>query len=231
MASDQSATVLFPGAGSFGGEFRPLLDRFGPAASMVRYPGRSGRNFGIPAPSFELLVLSCRDQVVAGSAGRTVLFGHSFGAYVAYATALELHRAGQRIAALVVSGADAPSRLSVPESVTGSPAATRSYLEGVDPELLAEAPSDDWRDIVVETVAQDLRLLGEFDTGAAGRLSCPVFAVRGAGDPISSDEGLADWRQNTDGDVRTRRFDGGHSDFLRSAACADWYRQLCDILY
>jgi surfactin synthase thioesterase subunit len=78
-----SARFFFPGAGSFGGETPP-------GAVLIRYPGRYGRGFGVPAASFDAVVDACAAQLARRSPTRPVLVGHSYGAYVAYATALRL---------------------------------------------------------------------------------------------------------------------------------------------
>jgi surfactin synthase thioesterase subunit len=210
-----TAVACFPGAGSFGGEFQALLDQLGPAARLVRYPGRYGRGFGVPAPSFDALVTGCAEQVT----GPTVLFGHSFGAYVAYATALRVPAA-----TLVVAGAAAPARMTVPDHAIGSPADAARYLDDIDPGVLAAAPSPDWRDIVVETAIQDLRLLTGFDAAAAAPVDCPLVAVRGSTDPLTTDAGIADWAACTTAAFRAHAMPGGHSDYLRTEAFTTWLR-------
>lgn len=208
--------VFFPGAGSFGSEFRSLPGSRNPGASVVRYPGRYGRDFGTPAASFEDLVRACAEQVSAGPAN-PVLFGHSFGAYVAYAVTLRLRESGLGIRRLVVAGANAPSRLSVPEQAMSSLSAARGYLSDIDSAALAEAPSEDWREIVAETAVSDLRLLSQFDPASSGRVHCPVLAIRGAADPLTSDAGIREWRHYTQEAFSCRAVPGGHSEFLRSA--------------
>jgi surfactin synthase thioesterase subunit len=141
---------------------------------------------------------------------------------VAYATALRLQDAGTPVALLAVAGAPPPGRLAVPELATRSPAAAAAYLDSVDPGALADAPSGEWREIVVETALQDLRLLRQFCD--RGRVSGPILAVRGDADPLTSDADLAGWSGATDGTLTRRTFPGGHSDFLRTAACTSWLR-------
>lgn len=204
------ATAFFPGAGSFGDELRPLIDACRPAGFLVRYPGRFGHGSGTPADSFDAVVTACAEQLV-GQAGHPVLFGHSYGAYVAYATALRMRDAGG-VAGLVVVGADAPARLVVPPAALTD---TERYLSGVDPQALAGASSQEWRAIVVDTAAQDLRLLAQFDTATSARLKCPVLAVRGAADRLTSDDGIGEWRHYTDGGFCARVLPGEHSTVLR----------------
>src|ERR1700722_4222949 len=125
------SAVFFPGAGSFGREFRLLVDELKPAAWLVRYPGRYGRDFGTPAESFDEVVLACTEQVTSRAPAPPVLFGHSFGAYVAFA--LKRQETATGVGALVTVGACAPGRFEVSEQATGTPSEAVRYLESVDP--------------------------------------------------------------------------------------------------
>ncbi|MFB7741757.1 thioesterase II family protein [Streptomyces sp. NPDC056132] len=214
--------VFFPGAGSFGGEFRPLTRALGPESRLVRYPGRQGRDFGVPAPSFDAVVRACAEQIVRHAMVRPLLFGHSYGAYVACATAARLRESGIEVASLVAAGAAGPGRLELPGPAVNGPAEAVAYLEEVDPGLLAQAPSDEWREIVAETTVWDLRLLGEFDPAQEPPLPCPVLAARGADDPLTTRDSIADWENATTGRFTSRTFPGGHSDLLASPDCASW---------
>lgn len=187
-----------------------------PASRLVRYPGRFGSGFGVPAPSFEALVTACAAQLEGG----TVLFGHSFGAYLAYASAV---RRPDAVALLVVAGAPAPARMVVP--AVGDPGAAARYLDDVDPGMLAEAPSDEWREIVAETAIQDLRLLAGFDPAGYPPVRCPIVAVRGRGDPLTADATLAEWSTCTRAGFAGHTVPGGHSDYLRTPPFARWLRR------
>jgi surfactin synthase thioesterase subunit len=224
------STVFFPGAGSFGREFRLLVDELKPEAWLVRYPGRYGRDFGTPAGSFDGLVRACTEQITSRAPARPVLFGHSFGAYVAFATALKLQETATGVGALVAAGACAPMRFEVSGQATGTPLQAARYLESVDPIALADAPSADWREIVGELAVHDLRLLKQFDAAQATSVHCPILTARGHADPLTSDSGVADWERYTDGLFSQHVFPGGHSDFLRSTACISWIRETREAL-
>ena len=191
---------MFPGAGSFGSDCQELLR----SGRLVKYPGRFGR--GGPAASFGALVSACAEQVAAQ---RPVLVGHSFGAYVAYAVAGVLEASGTEVDRLVVLGAVAPDRHSVaPESISD----TEAYLERVAPGLV----SGEWRDVVVETAAHDMKLLSGFRASDHPVLRCPVFAGYGEKDPLTSADGVAAWAEVTTSGFEQRQFPGGHSDLLAS---------------
>ncbi|WP_052844930.1 thioesterase II family protein [Streptomyces sp. NRRL S-31] len=219
---DDASTVFFPGAGSFGAEFRPLTRALGRTSWPVRYPGRPGRDFGVPAGSFDAVARACAEQILRRPAARVLLFGHSYGAYVAYATAARLREAGAEVAALLAVGAAGPGRLRVPEQAAAGPAGAAAFLDRADPGALAGAPSDDWRTVVAETAAQDLALLRGFDPATVPGLACPVLAARGAEDPLTTDDTIAAWQHTTTGPFSRRTFPGGHSDLLSAPECASW---------
>jgi surfactin synthase thioesterase subunit len=228
MIDTARGTVFFPGAGSFGREVQPLIDALKPAAWLVRYPGRHGKGFGVPAESFDAVVRACAEQVTRRAPANPILFGHSFGAYVAYASAIRLAAAGIEVSALVTVGASAPGRLAVSERATETAAGAAAYLDSVDPGALADAPSDEWREIVIETTMQDLRHLRQFPQTSSTGIECPIFAVRGDADPLTSDDSIDEWQRHTNGDFSRHVFPGNHSDFLRSPRCIAWIREIRD---
>ncbi|SFT37172.1 Surfactin synthase thioesterase subunit [Actinopolyspora lacussalsi subsp. righensis] len=224
MGEISGDTILFPGAGSFGGELRPIIRELGPMAWLVKYPGRFGKDFGAAAESFEEIVQSCTTQASCRASARSVLFGHSFGAYVAYATAAKMEELGMEISALVVVGATAPMRLEVSETVSSTPSGTAAYLDSVDPAMLADLPSDEWREIIIDTAMHDLRLLRQFTTLQCRPVNCSILAIHGDSDPLTSDTGVGEWEHATHGEFSRHVFSSGHSDFLRSPAYASWFR-------
>jgi surfactin synthase thioesterase subunit len=222
VTTERPGILVLPGAGSFGGELKPLLDELRPAARTARYPGRFGRDFGRDT-TFAEVVDACADQARDLPAERVILVGHSFGAYVAHATAAELERRATPVHALVVVGADAPQLLTVAQGVGSDRSAVAAYLESIDPRLLPD-PSDEWRDVVLDTAMRDLRMLAHYSAAPRPRPRCPVLAARGAADPLTSSEGMAGWADATAGTCVQRTFPGGHSDLLTTSAFADWLR-------
>lgn len=221
--SESPGVFVFPGAGSFGGELRALVREFEPSAWLIRYPGRFGRDFGRAAASFTEIVGACVAQVSRRRPNRPVFVGHSFGAYVAYATATRLAELGTAIDALVVVGATAPGLLAVPESVTRSRSDLAAYLAELYPE---SDVSDDWRDVIVDTAMQDLRLLKEFTPSEYPKLRCPVHAARGGTDQLTTTSGISEWEITTSAHSTHRVFAGGHSNLLHEPEFVSWLHEV-----
>ncbi|GAA2707155.1 thioesterase II family protein [Micromonospora olivasterospora] len=215
--------IVFPGAGSFGGELRAVVREFQPSAWLAHYPGRFGRDFGKPAESFTAVVKYCVAQIVRRKPNRPVLVGHSFGAYVAYAVAARLEEVGTGVVSLVVVGATAPSLLAVPETVTRSRSDLAVYLADLAPDADV---SDDWRDATLDLAMQDLRLLREFVPSTYPRLRSPIRAARGDGDQLATTDGIRAWRPTTSGEFTYRVFVGGHSHVLHGSEFISWLREI-----
>jgi surfactin synthase thioesterase subunit len=223
LTGQQPNLVVFPGAGSFGGEFQPLLRALGPAAVLARYPGRFGPDLGVGADSFDAVVRACAEQVRRRPAA-PVLVGYSFGAYVAYATAARLRAEDVEVGALVAVAATGPATIAVPESARRGPIGTAAYLEAATPGSLSAAVGD-WRELVIEAARTDLVLLEEFRVAAHPRLAAPIFAAHGEHDGLTAPAGVAGWAARTSGPFRHRVFPGGHADLLGSVEFHAWLRR------
>ncbi|MCW5250402.1 thioesterase II family protein [Streptomyces sp. SHP 1-2] len=221
MTGDGHQLILFPGAGAFGSEFHALRSAAGADSAVMRYPGRSTGE----AASFEAVVAACADRIAGRPDSRPVLFGHSYGAYLAYATAIALARRSVDVSLLIVAGAAAPDLLRVPPEATVSPEAAVAYLDEADPGRLAAA-APEWREAVAETLQRDLRVLATLTLASPPtRVPCPVLALRGAEDPLTSDASLAGWERFTRGGFDRRTLEGGHSGVLDAPDLAALVRE------
>lgn len=204
---------FFPGAGSYGSEFSKLNRQLRPHVQTIRYPGRFDPGFGVPAPSFSALVDRCISSIREQGCEVVSLFGHSFGAYVAYACAQELTRIGFTPELLIVSGANGPN---VPfGAFPSNEEEAYCYFESVAPRETESGPGNDWTTASIDLGLKDLALLREFKINPSHcKLSCRVEVFAGELDPLVTDEGLDDWRSVSDGQVRVHKLPGGHSDSI-----------------
>jgi surfactin synthase thioesterase subunit len=215
--------VAFPGAGSYGGEFHALRRGLAGGARLVtlQYPGRTGPDQGTPATSFDALVAACVARILRRSRAGCVLVGHSFGAYVAYATAVALEAGGTCVDALVVVGANAPDRLALPEHAVRTREGAWEFLNTLGDDVVGSVPGERWRELVMETVWRDLVLLSEFPGTASARLRGPVLAVRGLEDPLAAEDRMSGWAGVTDGGFARVSLPGGHSGVLTAPEFVD----------
>ena len=148
----------------------------------------------------------------------TALFGHSMGAVMAFELARYLQASGKPAPKhLFVSGRAWPG--------TGLPqdhgidlrddAGLLAMMEGRYGSLPASMAHPEIREMAVETLRSDLRLLDSYQYRPGLPLDCPITALTGDSDPTTRG-GLADaWRTESSVGFSSEAFAGGHF-FLES---------------
>lgn len=206
--------LCLPHAGGSAVMFSRWRSRFADRATVtpVELPGHGGRRTEPLVRDTGELVARLADELTATADGPYVLYGHSFGALVAFELAHRLagSAAGAPLA-LVVSGRNAPSIPHPRAALHDAPTdellrglrTLQGTLPGVDhsPELL---------EIFLPPLRADLRMAETYRRPELPPLSCPVQVVAGDLDPLVDDAGLAGWQQETVGPCRVERVRGGH---------------------
>lgn len=219
--NDEVSLVVFPGAGSFGSEFRPLLKAFRPKAHLQRYSWRKGEARSQKGKTFDDAARFCAQQIQKTAPEQKILIGHSFGAFMAYATALAMEGAGSVPLGLILIGAAAPHHVKPrPQPVTEME--IESYWNRVEPGLFDCCPDRTWKDLVIETTRRDLELFQTFRKAKLGRLHCPAHAAAGDNDPLVSGPECKHWARLVEGYFDYQSFPGGHSDFLGTDDFIEW---------
>lgn len=203
--------VMFPHAGGGASFYRGWNDEFPPHVDLrvVQYPGREDRlNDG-----FAGSMAAQADSIAAVLAGLAplplLLFGHSFGAVLAYEVALRLERqpaAGLRH--LFVSGRRPPCRRpggSVHRGDDDALVAEIGALGGT-PSALLEHP--ELRALVLPAVRDDYRLIEMHNAQQGVQLACPVSACNGDADADAAD--MPAWADHTSGPCAVHIFPGDH---------------------
>lgn len=181
--------------------------------SAVHLPGRSTR-FNEPAlRDVRAIVAPVVDAVRAMPSPPTVLFGHSYGAILAFEISRALERLGLGPSHMVASGSPAPSVVVHEEKIAHLPAdrfmAKVGEYGGLPPELLAHQQH-------LEVFTSILRAdFTAFETYVfeEGPLDCPIFVASGRADPLVSDQGLEAWHRMTRTYCEIRLFEGDHFFF------------------
>lgn len=218
--------LYFPGAGSFGTEFTTIGRSLPFPSTVISYPGRRGADFGQAPDAFASVVDHCVQQVSRTVEGQKIpptLFGHSYGAYVAWETVKRLGADGTAICGLVLAGAASPAHDRSPLPVTLDE--VRDYFDQMDPHVLRSAPSPEWADIICETAADDLRLLHQYRSDrsfSSRKTSIPVSVCRGEQDELVTEAALTSWGELCAGAFSSHTFAGGHSNYLTEPEFASW---------
>lgn len=217
---DAPAVRLFclPPAGVGASLFRHWPDRLPPQIEVcgLQLPGRENR-WRDPLPA---TLGALADELAAAVAGyldiRYALFGHSFGAHLAFALAGRLGSGGGPAPRrLFLSAAPAPhlvpaSRLPLAEHGQAEPPARELARFGFPPLVMADAGL---RRLAYRQLSADLRLLtGPYPRPAP--VHCPITVLAGRQDTTAPVEALAAWRAYTSGPFEVRLVDGDHG-FVR----------------
>ena len=141
------------------------------------------------------------------------IFGHSMGALLAFELARRIEAEGiASPVALILSGRNAAClpiahrelhRLSDDALVE----ALRIRYGEMNDKVLDEA---EMRSIFLPVLRADLKLVETYRSAFGAKLRCPVLAIAGKEDGSVSDEGLARWKELTEGEFGWRRVAGGH---------------------
>ena len=212
----------FPSAGSFGSEFSKLITAVRPNGKVMRYPNRSDTGSVPSEYSFDTCVDHCVDEIAKKGRKRVVLVGHSFGAYVAFATAGQLIERCEVQPALVLSGANAPNEPAPMSEDLSTLDEIEAYMRTIDPAVFDRMPDEEWKALTLELVRQDLNLLAGFRKRPLAKVRCPISIAYGDQDPLVSKAGVAAWKDYTSSTFDAREFAGGHSDLLAGADFLSW---------
>lgn len=207
--------ICLPPAGSGAGAFRAWRPYVPEHMELVpvELPGRGSR-IDEPVPDdldalVEALLHSLEPELDLPYA----LFGHSFGAVVAYELALRIERAGLRPpSALLASASRAPHLPLMREPVSaGSDDELIAWplsTGGLPRELLA---FPDFLSELLTAVRGDLALAEDYVIPHPVAVSCPLFTFAGEDDTVVPVAQVRPWAAYTPAEHRPRVLPGGHS--------------------
>jgi surfactin synthase thioesterase subunit len=175
----------------------------------VQLPGHETRRRDVPVARIEPLAEDLADAIEAEQAGSCTdyaLFGHSFGALVAFETArlLQARQLPQPLF-LVASASRAPHQ--------GGRARTQDSVEflrtagGTPPEVLE---NEEFMALILPALRADLEAESVYLRTSEARLRVPIAALGGRADPYVAPEDVASWAAHTAQWCSVTLFDGGH---------------------
>jgi medium-chain acyl-[acyl-carrier-protein] hydrolase len=175
----------------------------------VQYPGRGSRIGEPPVDRIPVMAACVLRALGALPVLRTVLFGHSMGALVAF----EVAAAGQTLPAhLVLSGRGPPHLPATYPPISHLP--DLDFLEKVNqryravPAELMEHP--DVLALLLPPLRADMAAVEHYVGAPERRLACPITAFGGADDTAATAAQMSAWRDATKAAFQQREFPGGH---------------------
>ncbi|WP_329263159.1 alpha/beta fold hydrolase [Streptomyces sp. NBC_01478] len=178
----------------------------------VELPGRERRIMETPYRNVVEAAKNSVDDVVAdlGEGTRTVLFGHSLGAVLAYELVHLLSTRDVRIDRLVVSGSPGPWTQRE-RRATGLPdeefLARVEEFAGFRHEALDHP---EMRELILPVLQADCEMHENYVPSTDERVSVPICSIRGGSDGLVGAEQAQEWRSATTGDFSYTEFPGDH---------------------
>ncbi len=197
----------------------------------VQLPGREARINEASFTSVPALVDTLTQEVRRLLDMPYALFGHSYGAVLAFELARALRRSGDALPVMMCPAASpAPQlpRQRPPLHTISNEGFVKAVMEryrGIpsevldDPELLA---------LVAGPLRADLRAVETYTYSPEEPLACPIVAFGGTEDPVITQEDVAAWRHQTSGLFEIRMFPGDHFFVQREQGSVT--SQLSDLL-
>lgn len=210
--------MCIPFAGAGAGVYRPWTRR--PATALrivpVQLPGREELFDELPYPSLREGARDLAARIGEAPPRPFALFGHSFGAVLAYETARRLHEDGGPLPVrLIVSGAAAPRPAPRADRITHLP--DEQFIDRLADHVGYQhvaLDDPDLRELLLPTLRADLALHETYDPGPAEPLPIPLTVVRGAADRIVAADACRDWAERTAGEFGMVDLPGGHMYLL-----------------
>ncbi|OII59883.1 hypothetical protein BJP40_12400 [Streptomyces sp. CC53] len=209
----------FPYAGASAAVYLPWTDALGPAVVVtpVELPGRGRHPRARPCRRMGEVLDEVLPYVARMGDRPFALYGHGFGALLAYEVAARLEWEHDAVAErLYVSGRGAPRLRDGAARRGGPPGAEPRRAAGRDrsPAGTARGPRPG---VLPPVLRADLAVAESYVRDPRHVVHCPVTAMAGRDDRSVTAAGLAAWRGCTRRSLRVDVFPGGN-DFPRTAA-------------
>ncbi|MFF2921013.1 thioesterase II family protein [Streptomyces celluloflavus] len=215
MANQPFALVCLPFAGSGAGFYRPWRTQFDVEFEIVpiQLPGREEQFLDDPFTDMPEAVRELTRRVLDGTDDDTplALFGHSFGAVLAYEIALELTRRGHPgLRHLFVSGSPGPhnGRAERASGLSDEEFLGRvQEFAGYQSEVFEDP---DMREMFLPLLRADVEMHESYEPSSSEPLAIPVTSLRGCDDTLVSRTQAEEWSATTRDRFAYREIRGGH---------------------
>ncbi|GAA2460561.1 alpha/beta fold hydrolase [Streptomyces macrosporus] len=210
-----------PYAGCSARIYEPWKDKLADSIAVrpVELPGRGARCTEKPVSELPALLDDLTRAIAPETGSDYVVFGHSFGAVIAYELVKHLEAGslpGPR--ALVVSGCRAPHQATPARAIHDrTDAEFREGLRrvGGTPKELLE--NDELMELYLPVIRADYRILDLYrPLGDRPEVDCDIIALYGSEDPDADESDVRRWGAYTKGSFTVHEVTGNHF-FLHSA--------------
>jgi medium-chain acyl-[acyl-carrier-protein] hydrolase len=231
----QARLVCIPHAGGGAVTFHPWAKSLRPHVEVyaAQLPGRENRLRETPLRTLAAVVEPLTAAISSLADRPLVVFGHSFGAVLAFEVVRRLcEHPETRVAALLVSGRPAPhlpsraprlAHLSLPDVVSGI-----AKLYGNIPAPLLNEP--EFVSMLGKVLQADLEILERYQPAQRTPVPCRIAVYGGTDDSLVSRGELEAWREHTTGAFSCTQFAGDHFYFKTQAgqqSLLDSIRECC----
>lgn len=206
--------VCFAHAGGGASTFYPWRAGLGERIAVVgvQLPGREDRLHEPLVRSLDTIVEAVTGALLELDRRPLVLFGHSFGAIVAFEVARALQSGSLLPAALIVSGRAAPGLTNRAPRIAHFAALdvlheTAERYGGI-PEAVFEDPQ--LRSLQGRILQADLEITERYEAATDQPLACPIIAFGGLDDGWVTRRELDGWQSQTSSAFSCTEFPGGH---------------------
>ena len=209
--SAEYRVVCFPCAGGGASMYRSWSEHL-PDAEVwaANYPGRESLHSEPFAESVHAIVEQFSQQSDFFREKNVVLYGHSFGALVAFLTAHTLQQQGVGVLGVIASARRAPHldpELKITELSEDRFMAELERLGGLPEAIRA---SEEMMAFYLPVIKADLKLNDEGKSTSDQILNIPVYLYSGTEDKVASVSELAAWKSSTTSRFEHKAFEGGH---------------------
>src|SRR5215471_2589470 len=223
----------FPFAGGSAQNFRTWHESL-PAnieVCPVQLPGRETRMREEPFSSVVPMTDALASAIRSYLDKPFVLFGHSMGAVIAFELARKLRRDHNILPECLIVSARIAPHVPIPRPPINK-LPQEQFVEGL--KRLDGTPKEVLEDkglmkLIMPLLRADLAVHEEYAYTPEPPLKCDILAFGGLHDPEASREGVAGWRNHTEGKFLSRMVPGGH--FYIQAAQSLFLRLLSSELY
>ncbi|WP_169721219.1 thioesterase II family protein [Nisaea denitrificans] len=224
-----SVLICFPPAGAGAGFFREWAGSLpGIRIVPVQLPGREERFGEAPEEDAVALARNIADAIASEGWDRPVLLGYSYGALLAFETAMQLEAEDIDIACLIAMARAAPQTTPQPTVADMDDDAFLDYVRrlGGLPQEVDEVP--EFAELMLPVMRADFRANDLYARAESERLRCPIHTIAGTADAATADGRDAAWAERTKSDYGLARIDGGHFFINENPSAA--FHQIRDMI-